>query len=191
MSSSTRRTPLGVKCLAVGRTFDRVLVAIYSDGSASQLQAVIARILCNTDAIDQHPRLTVTDRHVGTVHYDTERGFVFFCVTDESYPQRAAFKCIAAVRSDFLRQFGDIAEKSAADGLSSAARDLMAGICSTFGDAASIERTVGISRQVQEVTEIMNGSINELLASQDDLQVLEDKTDALASQAQRFQRNAH
>jgi len=113
MSSSTRRTPLGVKCLAVGRTFDRVLVAIYSDGSASQLQAVIARILCNTDAIDQHPRLTVTDRHVGTVHYDTERGFVFFCVTDESYPQRAAFKCIAAVRSDFLRQFGDIAEKSA------------------------------------------------------------------------------
>jgi len=67
----------------------------------------------------------------------------------------------------------------------------MAGICSTFGDAASIERTVGISRQVQEVTEIMNGSINELLASQDDLQVLEDKTDALASQAQRFQRNAH
>jgi len=37
----------------------------------------------------------------------------------------------------------------------------------------------------------MNGSINELLASQDDLQVLEDKTDALASQAQRFQRNAH
>ena len=44
--------------------------------------------------------------------------------------------------------------------------------------------------QVQEVTEIMNGSINEMLATQDDLQVLEDKTDALANQAQNFQRSA-
>ena len=66
----------------------------------------------------------------------------------------------------------------------------MAGICAAFADASKLERTIGISRQVQEVTEIMNGSINEMLATQDDLQVLEDKTDALASQAQNFQRSA-
>jgi len=52
------------------------------------------------------------------------------------------------------------------------------------------ERAVVITRQVNEVTEILNGSINQMLATQDDLQVLEDKTDALASQAQNFQRSA-
>ena len=66
----------------------------------------------------------------------------------------------------------------------------MAEVCGAFADVSKLERTVGITRQVQEVTEIVNGSINELLATQDDLQVLEDKTDALASQAQNFQRIA-
>ena len=74
------------------------------------------------------------------------------------------------------------------DGLTRQARQLMLEVSGAFMDASKLERTVGITRQVQEVTEIMNGSINELLATQDDLQVLEDKTDALASQAQSFQR---
>jgi len=66
----------------------------------------------------------------------------------------------------------------------------MAEMCSTFADPASFERAIGINRQVLEVTEIMSGSINEMLATQDDLQVLEDKTDSLASQALNFQRSA-
>ena len=78
-----------------------------------QLHSVISRILSSTSAVDQHPRLTVTDRQVGTVHYDTERSFVFFIITDADYPQRIAFKCIGALKAGFLRQFGDSAEKSA------------------------------------------------------------------------------
>jgi len=185
----------GVKYLAVGRAFDRVILATYSakpEGSAAaqQLHAVITRILCSTGAIDQHPRLTVTDRQVGTVHYDTERGFVFFCVTEGDYPQRIAFKCIASLKTSFVQQFGDSAEKSAEGGLTKPCRQLMSEVGAAFADVSKLERTVGIQRQVQEVTELVSGSINELLATQDNLQVLEDKTDALASQAQNFQRSA-
>lgn len=67
---------------------------------------------------------------------------------------------------------------------------MMGEVCSLYADPSCFERTIAISRQVQEVANIMSGSINEMLATQDDLQVLEDKTDSLASQAQNFQRSA-
>lgn len=196
--SSSTRTPSDdptIKFLAVGRAFDRVILATYaarSEGSVAtqQLHAVISRILCNTSAVDVHPRLTVTDRQVGTIHYDTERSFVFLLITESEYPQRVAFKCIGAFKAAFLQQFGDSAEKSAEGGLSKAARPLMAETCSEFADLSRLERTVGIRRQVQEVTEIVSGSINEMLSTQDNLQVLEDKTDTLASAAHNFQRQA-
>ena len=117
MSTSTRTGAQGIKYLAVCRSFDRIILATQACKAevtnAPQLNAVVTRILRKTGAIDQHPRLTVTDPQVGTVHYDTERGFVFFCITGADYPQRIAFKCINALKADFLQQFGDTAEKSA------------------------------------------------------------------------------
>ena len=72
-----------------------------------KLLAVVSRVLASASAVNQYPRLTVTDREVGAIHYDTSRGFVYLIVTEMDYPQRTAFKCIGALRDSFTRQFGE------------------------------------------------------------------------------------
>ena len=90
----------GVRFLAVGRVSDlsdRVLCATYAHGcdtaTAQHFHSVSTRVLASTSTIDQYPRLTVTDRDAGTVHYDTSEGSIFLIITSPEYPQRIAFKC--------------------------------------------------------------------------------------------------
>ena len=95
----------GIRFLAMGRSADRVLVASYAHRSDSALsarrfQAVVSRVLAGAATLDHYPRLTVTDREAGTVHYDTDAslGAVFLVVTTPNYPQRLAFRCLAELR---------------------------------------------------------------------------------------------
>ena len=52
----------------------------------------MTRVLGNPQTVEDYPRLTITDREVGTIHYDTSRTCIFLVVTAPDYPQRIAFK---------------------------------------------------------------------------------------------------
>ena len=190
----------GIRFLAVARIVDRVVVASYThvdssrrgDSSSSQVYAdVLQRVLKSQQTVEQNPRLTITDRDVGTVHYDTDGSTaIYLAVTAFEYPQRTAFKCLADLKSRFQASFGEALHKSAEGGLTKVARQILVDICNTFADPAAVDKTVGVLKQVEEVKGIMHDSINEMLATRDNLEVLEDKTEAMNSQAATFQRQA-
>ena len=215
----------GVRFVAVARMEDRVVVAAYTHGSSSRDQLytdVLHKVIRSQKTVTDNPRLTITDREVGTVHYDTDRSAIFVAITAFEYPQRTAFKCLGDLRTRFQASFGEALHKSAEGGLSKPARQILADVCNTFEDPAAVDKTLGVLRQVEdllwldllwlhllwlhltwlhllwlyllwqveEVKGIMHDSINEMLATRDNLEVLEDKTETLRSEAATFQRQA-
>ena len=85
----------------------------------------MTRVLGSPQTVEDYPRLTITDREVGTIHYDTSRTCIFLVVTAPDYPQRIAFKCLADLKARFQSSFGEQLHKSAEGGLSKVARQLM------------------------------------------------------------------
>jgi vesicle-associated membrane protein 7 len=182
-----------VRFLAVARMEDRVVVASYTHGSSSRHElhtGVLQKVLRSQKTVTDNPRLTITDRDVGTVHYDTDRSAIYVAITAFDYPQRTAFKCLGDLMTRFQASFGDALHKSAEGGISKMAKQIFAEICATYADAAAVDKTLGVLKQVEEVKGIMHDSINEMLATRDNLEVLEDKTEALRSEAATFQRQA-
>mmetsp|Transcript_14457 Transcript_14457/g.31000 ORF Transcript_14457/g.31000 Transcript_14457/m.31000 type:complete len:235 (+) Transcript_14457:1-705(+) len=185
----------GVRFAAVGRLADRVLVASYAAehgdaGTSSRCHSVAMRVLASASTLARYPRLTVTDKDVGTVHYDTDSNAVFLIVASAEYPQRVAFKCIGELKRKFKSSFGQALHKSAEGGLSRQAKHLLAEICSEFADPGRIDKTTNLLREVTEVKGILQDSLSDMLATRDNLEVLEDKTIRLRTEASTFQRKA-
>ena len=138
--------PPGIRFLAVARQYDRALIASYRhDTLGSKIeeqQTLVHKVLGSGRATENHPRLTVTDREHGSLHYDSDREYFYItstpcnstagaryilrltllyacrAVTVPDYPQRAAFKCLGELRERFRGSMGEEAHKAACDGLS-------------------------------------------------------------------------
>lgn len=94
---------------------------------------------------------------------------------------KTAFACI--VIPTFLR-----AQKSAPDGLSKQCRPLLADVCERFADPSSFDRVLSCTREVDDVRGILHGTLNQMLATTHNLEVLEDKTEELRDQGRTFQK---
>ena len=51
----------------------------------------------------------------------------------------------------------------------------MADVCERFEDPASFDRVLSCTKEVDEVTSILHGTVNQMLSNVDNLEVLEDK----------------
>ena len=152
-----------VRFLAVARMEDRVVVASYTHGGSSRHDlhtGVLQKVLRSQKTVTDNPRLTITDRDVGTVHYDTDRSAIYVAITAFDYPQRTAFKCLGDLMTRFQASFGDALHKSAEGGLSRDARPLLAETCARFADAAEVDKVLGIQRDVAEVQGVMQDAVS-------------------------------
>ena len=188
-------SPNGIRHMAVYRLCDRVMVASYTSPSAERdahtINQTIGKVIEATSAHGaQRPRLTVTDEAHGCIHYETSRHAMFVAVSSPEYPQRTAFRAIGEMRQQFEGSMGDAMHKAEEGGLSKGARPLMSEVCGRFADASSVDKTLGVIRQVDEVRGIVGESIQALLATNENLEVLEDRADTLRSQASQFQKTA-
>ena len=181
-----------IKCLAVYRLSDRMMVAIYALGHHTEpaFREVMKKIMSANPSAN-HPRLTVTDPNLGAIHYETEQDAVFFALTAADYPQRVVFQCIGELRARFNSGLSDALANACEGGLSSSARPLMAELCSRYADAASVDKTLSVTRQVHEVRGIVGETIQALLASQENLEVLEDRSEVLRDQSRAFKKTSH
>lgn len=169
----------GVRFIGVARIWDRVLIASHrydlNSGNFQEQQALAIKVLGSQRATQNHPRLTVTDRDHGSLHYDSDREFFYLVITVPDYPQRLAFKCLKELKERFTSNFGEEAQKVSSDGLSKQARPLMAEICERFEDPIGMDRVLSCTKEVDDVRGILHGTVTEMLQNADSLEVLEDK----------------
>ena len=190
VSSARSAEASGIASMAVVRLCDRVLIASYSHSAnrpADEIEAKIGQVLL-TNAAAIHPRLSVTDKDIGTIHYESDRYAMYIIVAAHDYPQRTAFKCISELRERFEHDLGEELHKAQEGGLSRASHRMMAELCTKFADAASVDKTLGLMREVDEVKGIVGETVQHLLATHENLEVLEDRSEQLKAQTQTFQR---
>ncbi|OSX74740.1 hypothetical protein BU14_0269s0020 [Porphyra umbilicalis] len=60
----------------------------------------VTRVL-RSKRVSEHARLTITDRDVGHIHFDSSPTHLFLVIAATSLPQRAAFKLLAELMRDF------------------------------------------------------------------------------------------
>lgn len=180
-----------IRCLAVYRLPDKILVAIYTPPHVAEAPvcAVIKKIL-GANATGVHPRLTVTDREQGAIHYEADSAAMFVAVTSPDYPQRTAFRAIGELRARFTSGLSDALAGAVEGGLSKSARPLLSELCSRYAEASSVDTTLRVLGQVDEVRGIMGESIQSLLHTHENLEVLEDRSEALRDNAKTFRKTA-
>ena len=167
----------GTRMIAVARLWDKCIVAVHvhrcGEDAARHLRAVVGQVVKSVSTV--HPRLTITDQKAGTIHYETDEHAIFLLVTDPSYPQRTAFRCLDELRLSFRSQFLDQMHKSGESGLSRDARPLLADTCVRFADAAEVDKVLGIQREVDEVQGVMHDAVSRMLGNRENLEILEDR----------------
>uniref|UniRef100_A0A6V4JR94 V-SNARE coiled-coil homology domain-containing protein n=1 Tax=Prymnesium polylepis TaxID=72548 RepID=A0A6V4JR94_9EUKA len=184
----------GIRFVAVARQWDRVLLASHRHDTAGRSlqdqQDLIHKVLNSERATQNHPRLTVTDREHGSLHYDSDREYFYVAITEPEYSQRIAFKCLSELRERFIGSYGEEAQKAAADGLTKAARSLLADVCERFEDPGAFDRVLSCTKEVDEVRGILHGTVNSMLSNADNLEVLEDKAEEMRHRGEVFQKRA-
>ena len=181
----------GVRYLGVYRLQDQLCVASYgyNNHPAEQYEEKITQVLL-ANATSLHPRLSVSDADIGTIHYETDQYAMYVAVTKLDYPQRTAFRCIRDFRSRFTEAFGEALHKAEAGGLTAATRPAMTELCTQYADPANADKTLGLIRQVDDVKGVMNETVQHMLATHENLEVLEDRSELLREQASTFQRTS-
>lgn len=144
-----------MRYMGVYRLCDNIRVASYGHNNhpAEDVESKIAQVL-SANAAQMHPRLSVADRDIGMIHYETSRYAMYVSVTVHDYPQRVIFKCLAELRGRFEDGFGDALHKAEEGGLSKAACPVMVELCTKFADATSVDKTLHVIKDVDEVWHI-------------------------------------
>ena len=118
----------------------------------------------------------------GTIHYETDEHAIYVLVTEPSYPQRLAFRCLDEFKLSFRAQFLDRMHKSAVHGLDRDARSLLSDTCVRYADAAEVDKVLGIRREVDEVQGVLADAVTRMLGNRESLEVLEDRAEILRSE---------
>lgn len=183
-----------VRYVAVARLSDRVPVAEYCAIEARELPKTLfddklERVL-RSGRVGEHTRLTITDREVGSIHYDSDPVCLYLVVCARDYPQRTAFKFLAEVRRDFEAKFGAETHSARHSGLSRASRELFRGLCARYNQVHNVDKVAAVNLQVEEVKGVMQNNIQSALQNQENIETLLDQTDAMKNEATGFQRSA-
>lgn len=183
-----------VRYVAVARLSDRLPVATYAAVDSRELPKALLdkkleRVL-GSGRVSEHTRLTITDREVGSIHYDTDPVCLYLVVCEPDYVQRTAFKLLGELRSTFSDKFGMDVSSARHMSLSRASRDTLRNLCLKYNDLAGVDKVAAVSVQVDAVKGVMQNNINSVLRNTENIETLLDQTNAMKTEASGFQRTA-
>ena len=184
-----------MRYIAVARLADRVSIASYAAVDNREMPAKLLaekqEKVLRSNRIGEHTRLTITDRDVGSIHYDSDPVCLYLVICDREYQQRMAFKLLGELRRDFDAQFaGDISSASHG-GLSKAAEGTLKRIVQRYNEAENVDKVAAVRMQVDDVKGVMQGNIQNVLRNQENIETLLDESDAMKNEASGFQRSAN
>lgn len=141
--------------------------------------------------IGEHTRLTITDREVGSIHYDSGPTCLYLVVCAREYQQRTAFKFLGEVRRDFYASFENEIQTARHSSLSRPAKDLLRRLCEKYNSVQNVDKVAAVTLQVDEVKGVMQNNIQSVLRNQENIETLLDQTDTMKNEATGFQRSAN
>lgn len=190
-----QETPDNIRYVAVARLTDRVPVAEYAAIDSREvptklLDEKLEKVL-RSGRVEEHTRLTITDREVGSIHYDSDPVCLYLVVCAREYQQRNAFKFLGEVRREFDASFGNDVQTARQSGLSRPAKELLRSLCEKYNSVQNVDKVAAVSLQVEEVKGVMQNNIQNVLRNQENIETLLDQTDTMKNEATGFQRSAN
>lgn len=180
--------------MAVARLNDRVPVAEYCAADSRDLpQALLDDKLekvLRSGRVGEHSRLTITDREVGSIHYDSDPACLYLVVCSKDFQQRMAFKFLAEVRREFETQFGDEVSGARRSSLSRPAKPMLKALCQGYNSPGGVDKVAAVSLQVEAVKGQMNENIQSVLRNTENVETLLTQTDDMRNEANTFNRTA-
>lgn len=183
-----------MRYVAVARISDSTAVADYVSTdtrrfSRSLFEEKLEKVL-GSGRVEQHGRLTITDKDVGSIHYTSDPVCLYFVITCREYPQRSAFEFLRDLKLQFEEEFGDDIGRGRGGSLSRSSRRMLEGLVKKYSDLKNVSRTEAVAVQVEEVKGAMQKNIQSVLKNQENLETLLDKTNAMKNEASTFQRTS-
>lgn len=183
-----------VRYLAVARIADKTPVAEHAfiDASVIPKQVLdekLTRVLAS-GRMDEHGRLTITDKDVGSIHYDTDPACLYMAITAKEYPQRLAFKLLSELRTEFEETLGIEFNSARASGLNKKTRQMFGDLASKYENGGANDKIQNVSLQVEEVKGAMQTNINQVLKNHENLETLLATSSNMRDDASTFQRTA-
>lgn len=179
----------------MARLADRTSIASYAAADSRELPAKLLaekhEKVLRSGRIGEHTRLTITDREVGSIHYDSDPVCLYLVICSREYQQRTAFKLLGEVRREFEDKFSEQVSSARHSELSRAARDMLSGVCERYNVVENVDKVAAVKVQVEEVKGVMQGNIESVLRNQENIETLLDESDAMKNEATGFQRSAN
>eukprot|EP00294_Goniomonas_avonlea_P006823 CAMPEP_0114558016 /NCGR_PEP_ID=MMETSP0114-20121206/10145_1 /TAXON_ID=31324 /ORGANISM="Goniomonas sp, Strain m" /LENGTH=230 /DNA_ID=CAMNT_0001743355 /DNA_START=16 /DNA_END=708 /DNA_ORIENTATION=+ len=182
-----------IRFCSIGRYSDKVVVSTYAHFtasiSASKYQAVCNKVL-GSDRVAEYSRLTITDKEVGTVHYDSDPDCIYLVITSNEYPQRTVFKFLDEVKREFSGQHKLGLSTATENSLSKNVRRWLVGLCSKYDNLEAIDKVRGVQAQVDEVKVVMQDNVQKMLENHEKLEDLDDKANQMVNEASHFKKQS-
>lgn len=182
--------------VAVARLSDKVMIADHMMVDSREISHKLIddkreRVL-HSGRVGQHRRLTITDRDVGTIHYESDPECIYMLMCASDYDQRTAFKLLDEVRRVFTGLFSATVISAARhSGLSATSRDAFVAVCDKYNAPQNVDKVANVALQVNDVKDVMQDNIQSVLRNQDNIETLLDQTDTMKNEANGFQRSAN
>ncbi|KAG9395878.1 Synaptobrevin [Carpediemonas membranifera] len=181
-----------VRYLAVGRREDRMVIASYlafQHDLKSMYEGVIEKVV-RSARLPERPKLTITNRDVGTIHYDSDETSIYMIVTASDYPQRMAFKLLAEMKDQFSVRFGSAVPTASANSLSSRCKSVLSNLVSTYDVLENVDKITRLQKETDAIKDKMHDNINSMLKRGDNINELEEQASGLAVDARVFHKEA-
>ncbi len=180
-----------VRYLAVGRK-DRIVIAshlAFQHDLKSMYENVIDKVL-KSARLPERPRLTITNRDVGTIHYDSDDKCIYMIVTASDYPQRMAFKLLAELKEQFSVRYGSNVASASLNSLNSRAKPVFSQLASTYDVLENVDKISRLQHETNEIKDTMHDNIKSMLGRGKNISELDEKASGLAVDAHVFHHEA-
>eukprot|EP00188_Purpureofilum_apyrenoidigerum_P002758 Plantae.Rhodophyta-Purpureofilum_apyrenoidigerum.ctg2818.p1 GENE.Plantae.Rhodophyta-Purpureofilum_apyrenoidigerum.ctg2818~~Plantae.Rhodophyta-Purpureofilum_apyrenoidigerum.ctg2818.p1 ORF type:complete len:236 (-),score=58.93 Plantae.Rhodophyta-Purpureofilum_apyrenoidigerum.ctg2818:1835-2542(-) len=183
-----------LRFVSVARFSDQVPVAEYRVANCKEISNAmfeerVDRVM-RSGRVRESSRLTILDKEVGSVHYESDSNFVFLVFTRKDYPQRTAFKFLGEIRRKFALEFADDAMHANALELSDDCAPFIRKLCDEFNVLEEVDKVSKVRTEVDEVKAVMQENIQTALERGEQLDVLLDQSEQLRDNATVFKQSA-
>ena len=189
-SGGKRKTGLYMICVV--RHSDEALLASFKTAKDLDPGDVLEIISDKGAKLVEGKRFSEPADEGQTVHFTLDRkGRVFAIMTKSSYPQRVAFSVLEEVKERWGAEFGSMVKAAKTNSLTADSKPLLKSFVDKYADPAEAgDALARVQSKLDQATDTMRENIHIALKNTEQLENIEEQSEALEKKSAEFQRNA-